>query len=78
MVRVKVLWAELGEGETASVRTSYVARLALDGRITQTDSREARAVLLTAAEAERVARYYRRHPKPGRIVYEEALAHAAD
>lgn len=78
MIRVKVRWAELDGDEAAVVRTSYAARVGHDGRITQTDPREARAVLLTEAEAERVARYYRRHPKPGRIVYEEALAHAAD
>lgn len=77
MVRVKVQWAEL-DGEEAKVRTSYASRIAMDGRITQTDGRESRAVLLTDPEAEKVARYYRRHPKPGKIVYEELLSHAAD
>ena len=77
MVRVKVQWAEM-DGDEAKVRTSYVSRVAMDGRITQTDSRESRAILLNDVEAEKVARYYRRHPKPGKIVYEESLSHAAD
>lgn len=78
MVRVKVLWAELDENDEPRQRGSYVTRIAMDGRITQTDSREARAILLGDDQAELVARYYRRHPKPGKIVYEEALSSVSD
>lgn len=76
MVRVKVLRAVLGEGETAVVHTVYAARVGLDGRITEFSPKESRAALLTDADALRVARYYLKRPKPGRIVYEEVLAHA--
>lgn len=75
MVRVKVLGAELGEGETAVVTTAYVARVALDGRITELSPKAARALALTDADALRVAGYYRKRAKPGRLVYEEVSVH---
>ncbi len=71
MVRVKVLRAQMGEGMSAVVRTLYAARINLQGRITEFVPLESKAAAFTPAEAEQIARYYLRHEKPGKIVYEE-------
>jgi hypothetical protein len=71
MVRLKILRAVMGDGETAVVRTLYATRLGIDGRVTETSPNEGRALLLTDADALRVASHYRKREKPGKFVYEE-------